>query len=264
MLCPVCGGRLNAVWREREFVARQCLECRLILCRSATKVPFEKHYFQHYIGQSQARQARLSHFREMVANLAVALETPILDVGAGLGFFIQALSPDLARLTTLVEPSAFARSYLRETVTAETFISLTEIPPDYPPFATVTLWDVLAHVEDPEAVLSQARQLMKKGGLLIIKTPFHPLRLFQAARLLAPIRKGHSLLHIPSMRFHFTPDSLPALLQATGFRVEARQWTSEPPLVRAKGLALLKPFLLRLGQRLVTNKVSFITLARAA
>ena len=225
---------------------------------------FEADYFRPYIGRSQACRARVSHFRQVVADLPVALETPLLDIGAGLGFFMQALPSELARGTTLVEPSVHARRHLGETVKANVFASLSDIPPGYPLFATITLWDVLAHVGDPVDVLTKARHLMKDKGLLVIKTPFHPLRLFRAAKLLAPIKKGHSLLHIPSMRFHFTPNSLPVLLQVTDFRVDAWQWTSESPLVEPIGLDLAKGFLLRLAKQIVTKEVSFITVASAA
>jgi len=225
---------------------------------SATPFQFDERYFEHYVDSTEER---VRHFRHIIARLSVKLEAPILDVGAGVGFFIRALPLDLAQATTLVEPSDFARRYLRETPAAAIFSSLEEIPLDCPPFATVTFWDVLAHVENPVEILVRARGLMLDGGLLIIKTPYHPLRLFRAARLLVPIGKGRSLLHIPSMRAHFTPESLQELLRATGFETISWQWASEPPLAGRRGLILFRSLLLRLGKEIVTRNVSFITVA---
>jgi len=261
VLCPVCSVKLIAIWSEGEFSAEKCPKCGLILSMSATPFQFDERYFEHYVDSTEER---VRHFRHIIAHLPVNLEAPILDVGAGVGFFIRALPPDLAQATTLVEPSDFARRYLRETPAAAIFSSLEEIPLDYPPFATVTFWDVLAHVENPVEKLVRARGLMLDGGLLIIKTPYHPLRLFRAARLLAPIGKGRSLLHIPSMRTHFTPQSLQALLRATGFQAIFWQWASEPPLTGHRGSVLLKGFLLHLGRRLATRKISFVTAATSA
>ena len=257
-LCPVCSVRLKTVWQEGDFAAKRCLKCGLILSRSPTSFSFDEQYFQRHV---DAADSRIHHFRQMIASLPVKLKAPILDVGAGVGLFIRALPPDLAYATTLVEPSGFARRYLSEMAVANVFSSLADIPPDHAPFATVTFWDVLAHVESPVEMLIQTKRLMINGGLLVIKTPYHPLRLFRVARLLGPIRKGRSLLHIPSMRTHFTPESLHALLRATGFRVLSWQWTSEPPLVGQMGLVLLKGALERLVKWAVTGKGSFITIA---
>ena len=228
---------------------------------SAAPFQFDELYFEHHVDSTDER---VRHFRQMIAQLPMNLEAPILDVGAGLGFFIRALPPDLAQATTLVEPSGFARRHLKKTPAAAIFSSPEEIPLDHTPFATVTFWDVLAHVGNPVGMLVRARRLMRNSGLLVIKTPYHPLHLFRAARLLAPIGKGRSLLHIPSMRTHFTPESLQALLRATGFKTISWQWASEPPLAERRGLVLIRSLLLRLGKRVVTGQLSFTIVARSS
>lgn len=127
------------------------------------------------------------------------------------------------------------------------------------PFAAVTLWDVLAHVPDPRAMLVQIRTRMQNGGALVIKTPHHPRRLFTAASLLRPIKKGRSLLHIPSMRTHFTPSSLQKLLAAAGFQPLSWQWVSETPLQPRAWFG--KSALLHAARRIVLLHISFIVTA---
>jgi len=141
----------------------------------------------------------------------------------------------------------------------EAYPDLESIPFDRIPFAAVTLWDVLAHVPDPRAMLTAIRLRMDPGGVLVVKTPHHPRRLFQAARSLGPIRKGRSLLHIPSMRTHFTPSSLQELLAASGFQPLSWQWVSETPLPPRAWFG--KSALLHAARRIVLRHVSFSMLA---
>ena len=121
------------------------------------------------------------------------------------------------------------------------------------PFATATLWDVLAGVQQPVALLATIHENLTTGGMLVIKTPHHPAGLFKVARLLKPFQRGRAILHVPAQWFHFTPLSLEQLLTRNGFQVDKMQWTTEPPLVypsrgrRAKE-QVMKGFL-RLGAR---------------
>lgn len=265
--CPICRINLTMIWHEQRQMAGRCPQCGLIIAQSPHLLEFDANYFRgykRYLESPPVRRARISYYQQTIASLPVELSAPVLDIGAGLGFFIRALPPILARETILVEPSAYARNYLDQLISAGVFSSLDQLPPDSPPFATVAWWDVLAHVDEPLALLKQIRQLMQIGGLLIVKTPHHPQHLFRAAQLLVPLKKGHSLLHIPSMRFHFTPDSLAALIRTAGFRVEFWQWLPEPPIAGRMGARHLKSFLLHITKQLVTgNKVSFIMVARA-
>ena len=259
---PICEGSWVTLWREGAYSARQCRSCGLVASGAPAAYDFPAGYYEHYLRSERARDMRIRHFRELLDRLPTRLEGPILDVGAGLGFFGQALGEQRRNETTLLEPSEFARRYLERTPAFASVVSSFEEIPDDQVFKTVTFWDVLAHIEDPACVLRTVRERMSPGGVLIVKTPFHPRRLFRGARLLCATRRSHALLHIPSMRYHFVPQSLERLLTETGFRSVARSWAPEPSVSVRSGRAKVKGFLLRQTKRLLAQRLSFVVVAR--
>ncbi len=115
-------------------------------------------------------------------------------------------------------------------------------------FDVVTLWDVLEHTPDPMAVLQECRRILKPGGLLVVNYPdIQSL----VARLMG--RKWVFLLSVHL--YYFTPATLRAMLEKTGFRVTRfkRHWQS-----LELGYILFRmqpyiPWLSRFGTRVVAR-----------
>jgi SAM-dependent methyltransferase len=210
----------------------------------------------------QQEETRIRHFQHLLRLAQVEVQAPVLDVGAGVGLFLQSLPMALRRSAAAIEPADFARSTLAAKAVAATVVaSLEQLPATAGPFATITLWDVLAHVADPSALLADLRPRLLPQGHLLIKTPHHPLRLFQVARLLAPMQKGRAILHVPSQRFHFTPGSLHHLLAANRFVLQNTCWVSEAPVRHISYTRWLKEALLATALRLSTPHASFLAVA---
>lgn len=88
-------------------------------------------------------------------------------------------------------------------------------------FDVVTLWDVLEHTPDPQAVLKECRRILKPDGVIIINYPdIQSL----VSRLMG--RKWVFLLSVHL--YYFTPDTIRAMLTQTGFKVNTfkRHWQS--------------------------------------
>lgn len=79
-------------------------------------------------------------------------------------------------------------------------------------FDVVTLWDVLEHTPDPQAVLHECRRVLKPGGILIVNYPDIQSAI---ARLLG--RKWVFLLSVHL--YYFTPATIRRMLEGTGFKV---------------------------------------------
>ena len=261
-VCPLCDGECRTIWRDHGFVAGECNHCAMIVSKGPQVHEFKKSYYEHYVESPAARALRVQHFRCLLASLPVELKAPILDVGAGLGFFASSLSDRQQQDMTLLEPAAFARAYLKKNVCQQAVASFGDIPPNTKPFATITFWDVLAHVENPLEILAQARDRLQSDGVLVVKTPHHPRRLFRATRLCSSLRLSRALLHIPSMRFHFVPETLERLLSRAGFRLECWQWTTEAPASVRRGSERLKGLILRRAKSALTRNSSFVAIAR--
>ncbi|MFN8490926.1 MAG: class I SAM-dependent methyltransferase [Caldilineaceae bacterium] len=266
MNCCNCNRQTVAIWREADYTVYACPACGLM--QTAGPAPagiFDAPYYEN--NYLPFRQLNIQHFQQMVEKAQVTLGrplgAPLLDVGAGVGFFLQSLPPALQQTAVAIEPADYARNLLSQAQVAPTvYATIADLPTDSAPFATVTLWDVLAHTPNPAQLLKVLYERMAPDGLLLIKTPHHPRRLFQMARLLGPLHKGRAILHIPSQRFHFTPQALGQLLQDQGFGVERTLWVDEVVAPYTSALRQGKELVLKAFLRLSTRHESFLCIAR--
>ncbi len=88
-------------------------------------------------------------------------------------------------------------------------------------FDVVTSWHVIEHVADPRRVLDEIRRVLRPDGWLVLATPNLDDRIFRAAYRLA---RGHSppLYEVGEREihlFHFSDQTLRALVKAAGFEV---------------------------------------------
>lgn len=230
MPCVSCNGATTLVWQEGAYHALACQHCGLIQTQGPLSPDlFDADYFiNNYLFQEEVR---IRHFQAILHQAQVTVTAPLLDVGAGVGFFLKSLAPDLRATAAAVEPAPFAREQLLQQGVAPVIVpALDALPATVGPFATATLWDVLAGVPHPLELLDGIRLRLAPAGQLIIKTPHHPLRLFHVARLLTYARKGRAVVHVPAQWFHFTPRALTQMLATAGFQVVKMTWTSEPPI----------------------------------
>jgi len=278
-VCPACaGGRWSQGWRDSEWRLLVCRGCGLGRlwphpARERLESVYDERYFRdHYLA---SRAARLAHFRSLWASLegldpALAPGRPgaeakrLLDVGCGPGFFLEVAS-ERGWEAWGVEPSVAADyvvRHLRERVIRRAFGD--EHLPSAS-FDVVTFWDVLAHLPQPESALARAAQLVRGGGLLVVKTPARNRAVLAAARLLGPY--GRALLHLPQQVYHFTPAALRALGRVAGFEeirlvrtTEARR--AVPPATRLRQ-TLARQALAWL-ERVLSPRPSLLLLSRRA
>ncbi len=262
MHCVTCGEPTQLVWQEGVYTAYHCPICTLIQSQGpAVADLFDANYFiNNYLFQADVR---IQHFQAMLQQAAISLQAPLIDVGAGVGFFLQALPAELRANSAAVEPASFARERLQQGKLAAVIApTIAELPSTVGPFATASLWDVLAGVPEPLALLSAVRERLAPTGQLIIKTPHHPRRLFQVARWLGWTQKGRALVHVPAQWFHFSPTALTRILDKSGFTVTKMTWTSEPPLVYPRLSRRLKEGVMQGLLRLGTPYASILCIAQ--
>jgi SAM-dependent methyltransferase len=141
-----------------------------------------------------------------------------LDLGAGDGRLAELL--DAGELT-LADVSAVALERARRRLPRARVV---ELDPDAPlplgdgEFDLVLLADTIEHVRDVQLLLSEARRVLRPGGLLAISTPAHGRR--SALRLLVRGFEAEFDPLSPHLRF-LTGRSLRRLLDALGFEVDS-------------------------------------------
>jgi SAM-dependent methyltransferase len=158
------------------------------------------------------------HLREFVRSLGRVERA--LDIGCGDGRLTAEL--DAAHLTAAdVSPMALERA--RRRLPEATLVELepdSPLPLDDGSFDLVLATETLEHVRDVQLFLSEARRVLRPGGLLAITTPASP-----------PLaRPPHPLS--PHLRL-FTRRSLGELLGALGFDVQTLRRSRRTLLARA-------------------------------
>jgi SAM-dependent methyltransferase len=255
-----CGSDAEPkpVWRDASLRLFSCPHCGLVWLDPlpATGSLYSDAYFDQYY--EKTREVRRAYFEARLDELALP-PGRLLDVGSGLGIFIDAAAQRGWRAHG-VEPYAAARENVHRG-------TLDDAPFAAASFDLITFWDVLAHLPAPLAALRRARHLLAPEGTLVVKTPNRSRAHVAVGRLLGPVKGTRGWLHLPAQMFQFSPRSLRAMVEAAGFaemRVAAAEeavpsrWSRSPRGVRTFGEHLLRRLL-----RLAGEPESLILIARA-
>lgn len=225
--CIACGtgdwAPLHAALRDyitaEAFDVVRCSECGLGMTVPAPP-PSElaRYYPQQYRGN---RHAGTGSFRSRRRAAAVGRHFPpgfrgrLLDLGAGAGDFAVLMRRQGWEVAA-TELDAQPVQALRERGIDARLPAHLEDADWQNCFDAVTCWHVLEHVNDPPAVLEQARRALAPRGILQVTLP--NLASWQARAM------GRHWFHLdlPRHLFHFTPAALDRLLGRAGFAVVAR------------------------------------------
>lgn len=238
--CPVCSShRLSGlpfgyVFKERTLSAVMCSACDIIfLVPRPTDEDIRQLYSREYFEHDFRCGHTTSYFdphthsaivdRELIARLrARAPARRLLEVGCAGGALLDALR-SAGFQTTGVElsedASRFAREHFRLDVRTGT-LAAQQFPAAS--FDVVFAGDVLEHLSDPVAFLTEVHRVMAPGGLLVVACPTQTNTLFSRLGFFV-----YGLLHRratvrlpPYHLFEYRPSSLGRLLRRCGFSVE--------------------------------------------
>lgn len=186
--CIICGSKiLQSRFRLPHSSVLQCGECGVMfkssILEASKQGELEEIYnSEKYWGNPQRRaetvnydlrHKRVKIYRRILQKLAELYPQKgyLLDVGCAKGVFLDVARRDGWQPVGL-EVSSFASQYAHENFDLEVFTgTLGEAPWPDGSFDVITLLDVVEHLLDPSSVISQARRLLKDGGILIIETP---------------------------------------------------------------------------------------------
>jgi 2-polyprenyl-3-methyl-5-hydroxy-6-metoxy-1,4-benzoquinol methylase len=235
--CPVHGTRGPAIYRDREKSYFRCPRCRLVYMERFAedresyhtsyfmeeyKKQYGKTYLEDFSSIKSMGGERLSRIRRLRPR-----NSNLLDIGCAYGPFLAAASEagfEPAGLDVSTSAVRYVVDELGFPCIEGSILSddaVRQLPRST--FGVVTLWFVIEHFRDLDALLSRLSSLVEPGGILAFSTPHG---------------QGVSARSAPeqfcerSPRDHFTVwdrQSAKAVLAEFGFQVETIRVTGHHP-----------------------------------
>jgi 2-polyprenyl-3-methyl-5-hydroxy-6-metoxy-1,4-benzoquinol methylase len=271
---PVAGFLAADPWGENplpflagaKWTLVRCRSCSLKFHRSVLSPEWNERRFSRWMSAEAIKAFELAErsistfdraasFAEHVVRIESMLRDShpagerrkILDFGCGNGEFLGLCAAFGMDAHGVDRSTARRGNASHVTVHAEL-----EDAARHGPFDTITLFEVLEHVDDPAAVLKALRELLNTNGLLVLETP-NCLGVDGIATV-ADYRAIHPLEHINA----FEPATLRAFAERVGFRCVERKsvFVTASPKAALRRLIRsgLKP-LLRAETRLYFRKL---------
>jgi SAM-dependent methyltransferase len=251
--CPVCGSASEA-WAvvtdveyhtsEDEFDYLRCPSCRTTFIHPMPVDRLTEIYPANYYSYStddrswvERVKERLDRrrFRKLLAGIDGAT-LAALDVGGGDGWLLSVMrsvdprvsSTQVVDLDPSAEVGAVAHGHRYHCGRIEDFDTEEQ-------FDVILLLNLIEHVADPSAVLDRLRTLLRRGGVMLVKTPnvdSVDARLFR--------HRGWGGYHCPRHWVLFTMDSFRELATRQGFEVRSATYTQGAPFWAVGVLAVLE------------------------
>lgn len=223
--CPACGsGHLEAFSAPASDTATkvslrivECGRCGLAWQNPVHRSTHESaQYFNAAYGSDTGDETSFFNAERRAKVAQIQLEAilehvrppaRLLDLGGGDGYFARA-ARDVGWEVTLSDPAVQPdQERLKGISTVRDGIAADQLGR----FDVVTMWDVVEHLPNPPALLSEAVAALRTGGWLFIETGNH--RSWDRANC----GRTH-WIYQADHRWYFEPKSLSALLQDLGLR----------------------------------------------
>jgi len=226
--CPICRESLSrGGFSVNGYRYVQCAECKLLYLDPAPREAELEQYYQQYrdvkaaegagyltAGHLQTyRQEKQLTFRDLGFELQSLKSKKLLEIGCANGPFLT-LAKDMGAEILGIDISA---DLVEEATSNGLNCRVARVQEVTGVFDVVCLWDVIEHVTDPRAFLTEVKRLTRPGADVFIQTPRYGLlaELFADQwRYLLPVE--HVIL--------YSLESLTRLLSEFGF--QRRSWVS--------------------------------------
>lgn len=175
--CPICGNdAFTHLFTKQNEPFVRCDECQLVLINPRPEAAqvidtYDSAYSEHYI---QKADKKLKRCAKWVARLSRQFDQQgrWLDVGCSAGFVVAAAQQagfDAYGVELEAAAVAYAQQHLGLDNVQVGILEEQCYPDQF--FDVISLYDVIEHVPDLNAVIGELRRIIKPGGVIEIRTP---------------------------------------------------------------------------------------------
>ncbi|NOY09082.1 MAG: methyltransferase domain-containing protein [Spirochaetes bacterium] len=186
MQCPFCRGTNSALIRFKDRTYYRCTQCGLIyssVFNDGRKVYNNRYFFNEYQSQygrtylEDFKSIKKTAFRRISVIKEVASKTgvpedekpSVLDIGCAYGPFLDAAG-ESGYIPAGIDVSGEAVEYVKKALKIDAFrMNFMNFTGGV--FDVITMWYVIEHFEDPDAVLKKINRHLKCGGVFAFSTP---------------------------------------------------------------------------------------------
>ena len=213
-----------------HFEIWQCDNCTLRFTQNIPDIDAIGRYYQseNYISHSDSNKGTINNLyhkvrkrtlvkkRKLVEQFTGKKKGKILDVGSGIGAFLDTMAKDGWEVTGL-EPEPGARNKARELYNIDTLPAneIYKLPEQS--FDAITLWHVLEHVHDLHGYMTTLKNLLRTGGKLFIAVPNY--KSYDAKHY----GQYWAAYDVPRHLYHFSPKAMVKLWNIHRMQVNSLQ-----------------------------------------
>lgn len=227
--CPLCGdhNRRTVYEEARDPITGDCfqvVECSK--CRMVYTAPLPDNFDRYYPSRYRGYGPLVAMILESLYNLRVArwgrLQPSggsVLEIGCGPGLMLAAFQRSGWRVLGL-ERNEAAAEIGRKSYQIKILSEPVEALPPEPQFDLIIMFQVLEHIADPVALLSECAKRLAPGGRLVANVP-------NFASWQSNFARGKWFhLDVPRHLNHFTPQTLEAALNRAGLKLDHLSFAS--------------------------------------
>ena len=211
--CIICNSsKLKDLQGFEKAYLCQCQSCGFIFSK---KIPsteeLEEHYNKGYERNDYLSPVTIKRYHELLDQFELFRKTnKLIDVGCGIGYFLE----EAKKRGWEVYGTEFTDEAVQ--ICAGKGIQIKKgilHPGNYEPgmFDVITSFEVIEHINNPQAELINFQTILREGGLVYVTTPnFNSLLRYR-------LKAAYNVICYPEHLSYYTPQTLKKVFKRSGF-----------------------------------------------
>lgn len=218
--CPACANKKwKLFFQTPDYRLLECIQCTLIrtevINNKFSRIPTKQQQIEaekHFVNLRKNFSSYSSSLLDFVGS--ATRSRSLLDVGCGFGWLVlEAKKRGFSQVVGIDQSKPFVEMGKKKLKLDLRVTSLEKFK-TREKFEVITLNHVMEHISDPKEFLAKTKDLLTKGGLLVVASPNIDSLMFKL------FKTRWYGLQPGEHQWQFTPRSLSTLLESNGFRTQ--------------------------------------------